>query len=240
MTTSFQRARSAEQRQARRAAILATAREMLAELRVSELSLNELARRSGLAKSNVLRYFESREAILLDVYDAEYGRWLDVLEGSIAGIEPGDLESIAAALASTAAGRPMLCELSASAPGVLEQNLSGDVAVTYKLAASAHAVRLGAIVGTRVELSPAARLGMAAAVNLGIGGTWAATRRSPGMAAAYDRHPALRAFRLDFETSLREYLATILTGLTHREPRVPATAADLEAIGRALGSVPEE
>ena len=29
---------------------------------MAELSLNELARRVGLAKSNVLRYFDSREA----------------------------------------------------------------------------------------------------------------------------------------------------------------------------------
>ncbi|MEU6392218.1 hypothetical protein [Streptomyces sp. NPDC046939] len=32
---------------------------------VAKVSLNGLSRRVGLAKSNVLRYFESREAILL-------------------------------------------------------------------------------------------------------------------------------------------------------------------------------
>jgi len=238
MTTSFQRARSAEQRQARRAAIIATAREMLTELRVAQLSLNELARRSGLAKSNVLRYFESREAILLEIFDQEYAAWLDALEPALAAAGDGDIEAISAALAGTAAERPILCELSASASGVLEQNLSADVAIAYKREASAHAVRLGAIVATRMDLSAAARLGLAAAVNLGIGGTWAATRRSPGMADAYRRHPELRVFSLGFETSLREYFATILTGLTHREPHVSPEAADLEAIARAIGPAP--
>ncbi|MFI0409165.1 TetR/AcrR family transcriptional regulator [Actinomadura sp. 3N508] len=55
------------QREIRRQAILETAATMLTEMPVSALSLNELSRRVGLAKSNVLRYFESREAVLLEL-----------------------------------------------------------------------------------------------------------------------------------------------------------------------------
>ena len=50
---TFQRARSEEQRAVRRQAILDTAEAMLAEMPVAALSLNELSRRVGLAKSNV-------------------------------------------------------------------------------------------------------------------------------------------------------------------------------------------
>jgi AcrR family transcriptional regulator len=57
---TFRRARTEEQREARRRAILGTAEAMLAEMPVAALSLNELSRRVGLAKSNVLRYFETR------------------------------------------------------------------------------------------------------------------------------------------------------------------------------------
>ncbi|MEZ3159645.1 TetR family transcriptional regulator [Microbacterium sp. BWT-B31] len=236
MSGSFQRARSAEQRELRRSAILAAARELLDERRVADVSLNELARRAGLAKSNVLRYFESREAVLLEIYDQEFGAWLDALEPAMGAVETDDIEAIAGALARTVAARPLLCELSASAPGVLEHNLSAAVAVAYKLAASAHAVRLGRIVASRIELTPAARLGLAAAANLGIGGTWAATRPSAGMAAAYDLHPALRIYRFGFEPSLREYFATVLTGLRQREPRVGVDADGLDEIARAIGA----
>ena len=56
MTTgTFQRARNEEQREIRRRAILETAAAMLDEMPVAEVSLNELSRRVGLAKSNVLR-----------------------------------------------------------------------------------------------------------------------------------------------------------------------------------------
>ncbi len=57
---------------ARRLAIMNVAREMLAEKAVGDISLRELSDRVGLAKSNVLRYFDSREAILLEVLDEEF------------------------------------------------------------------------------------------------------------------------------------------------------------------------
>ncbi len=67
MTVTFHRARSDEQREERRRAILDTTAAMLVEMPVAEVSLNEISRRVGLAKSNVLRYVESREAALLDL-----------------------------------------------------------------------------------------------------------------------------------------------------------------------------
>src|SRR3954467_6632884 len=79
MATTFQRARSDEQRAARTQAILETATAMLEEMPVADLSLNELSRRVGLAKSNVLRYFESREAVLLELLTNSLHEWLDHL-----------------------------------------------------------------------------------------------------------------------------------------------------------------
>src|SRR4029450_4387799 len=74
-TTTFQRARSDEQRALRSQAILDTAAAMLQEMPVADLSLNELSRRGGLAKSNVLRYFDSREAVLLELLARSSREW---------------------------------------------------------------------------------------------------------------------------------------------------------------------
>ena len=81
---AFQRARSEEQREIRRQAILDAAAAMLDVMPVSEVSLNELSRRAGLAKSNVLRYFESREAILLELLDRATKLWLSELPEQLA------------------------------------------------------------------------------------------------------------------------------------------------------------
>lgn len=79
MAVAFQRARTDEQREARREHILAVVRELLGERRVADVGLNELSRHVGLAKSNVLRYFGSREAILLELTRREYTAWVDDL-----------------------------------------------------------------------------------------------------------------------------------------------------------------
>jgi DNA-binding transcriptional regulator YbjK len=87
--TTFQRARSAEQREMRRRAILDAAAGMLAEMPVAEVSLNELSRRAGLAKSNVLRYFDSREAVLLELLNSAWQEWLGQLGEGLAGVDAG-------------------------------------------------------------------------------------------------------------------------------------------------------
>ena len=83
---TFQRARSEEQRAERRRTILATAETMLTEMPVAQLSLNELSRRVGLAKSNVLNYFESREAVLLELVDTETQAWVQDLADALSEV----------------------------------------------------------------------------------------------------------------------------------------------------------
>src|SRR3954469_20145585 len=106
---SFQRARRPEQIEARRVAILSVAEKLLRERPVAEISLRELSCRVGLAKSNVLRYFDSREAIFLEVLDVTWTDWLDDLEETLAdpgAAEPGFAreERLAGTLAASLAG----------------------------------------------------------------------------------------------------------------------------------------
>ncbi|AYG02567.1 TetR/AcrR family transcriptional regulator [Gryllotalpicola protaetiae] len=223
MTAEFARARSDEQRAMRRRAILATAAEVLGDgTRVADLSLNALARRVGLAKSNVLRYFETREAVLLALLDAEYGSWLDEVEGELVQSDaPADtasqLERIADVISRTIAARPMLAELVATSAVVLEHNVSAEIAADYKRRAYAQAMRLVGLVEARLgELPDASRIALAASVNLAIGGAWGMCRPSPGMAEAYARDPELAAMQLDYRVAVRELVATALTGLLAR------------------------
>jgi AcrR family transcriptional regulator len=222
---TFQRARSEEQRAVRRQAILCTAEAMLGEMPVAAISLNELSRRVGLAKSNVLRYFESREAVLLELLDAAWREWLDVLASEL----PGDadagpaaerIEQVAAVLARTLTARPMLCELGSASAAVLERNVSADVAVRFKRAALADTEALGRLVRDVLpELSELAAQRFAGTTVLVAGSLWAYTQPSAAMLAAYEKDPALAAMRLHFGEALRELLATLLAGLVARPPR---------------------
>jgi AcrR family transcriptional regulator len=216
----FQRARSPEQREVRRAAILDTAAAMLAELPVAEVSLNELSRRAGLAKSNVLRYFDSREAVLLELLDRAVRDWLAEVGPTLTGVS-GDLvarrEGVAAALAGSLAARPVLCDLLAAQSAVLERNVSPAVAARFKRALLAQAGELAAAVRAALpELPAAAAARFAGAAALVAGATWSACQPSPAMLEAYAADPALAALRVEVGPALRELLATLLAGFLAR------------------------
>jgi AcrR family transcriptional regulator len=155
---SFQRARTPEQVAQRREAILSAARELAADAGVAGLTLRDIAERVGLAKSNVLRYFDSREAVLLTVLDQEWGRWLDALEPTLDDLpgheEPGHARALAIAgrIAATLAERPLLCELASAMAIVLEHNVGLEFARGFKAGAAGHNGRLAGLVAERIGL----------------------------------------------------------------------------------------
>ena len=150
MTAPFQRARHPEQLAARRSAILAAARAALADKPVGDITLTDISERVGLAKSNVLRYFDSREAILLEVLDEEFGRWLTDVEqelGASTQQSPGYAAEIGVAgtLAESLARQQVLCDLLGAMAGVLERNITLDTARSFKARSSEKLSTLGAI-----------------------------------------------------------------------------------------------
>jgi AcrR family transcriptional regulator len=220
----FQRARSEEQREARRQAILGAAAAMLAEMPVAEVTLNELSRRAGLAKSNVLRYFESREAVLLELLDSAWQDWLARLDTELAGaVVAGDpvvgrSDQLAAAVAASLAARPMLCDLISAQAAVLERNVSPQVAAQYKRASIAGISALGALLLRSVpELGEPDAFRLAGAAVMTTAALWPHTQPSAAMLAAYAADPALAALRLDFTGTLREVLEVLTAGLLARK-----------------------
>jgi AcrR family transcriptional regulator len=144
---------------ARRSAILTSAREMLAEKNVGDISLRELSGRVGLAKSNVLRYFDSREAIFLEVLDEEFQAWLTDLEVRLGRPRARKANyaneiRVATAVADSLADRQLLCELIGSMAGVLERNISFDFAHDFKARAMGRIAELARLVGRQLPWLP--------------------------------------------------------------------------------------
>lgn len=152
MTSTFQRARRPEQLAARRSAILNAARESLERSRIDEVTLRDISERVGLAKSNVLRYFDSREAILLELLDQECRSWLAALEPALGRPRTRKAKfasefRVAATIADTLHERRLMCELLGAMAGVLERNISVEFARDFKLRAVQTTTALSALVG---------------------------------------------------------------------------------------------
>ena len=144
---------------ARRSAIMTSAREMLAEKNLADISLRELSDRVGLAKSNVLRYFDSREAIFLEVLDEEFQAWLaglDTLLGKPRARKAGYATEVrlATMMAASLVEAELLCELLASMAVVLERNISGEFARDFKARATANIASVAQLVARHLPWLP--------------------------------------------------------------------------------------
>lgn len=223
---TFQRARSEEQREIRRRAILDTAAAMLDEMPVAEVSLNELSRRVGLAKSNVLRYVESREAVLLELLDDFLGVWLDELSDELSdGVEPHSAPEerarrLAEILSRSLADRVVLCDLFGAQAGVLEHNVSVEVIKRHKRASLARLATMSGLVHRHLpELGDGAHLFCLMSL-VAAGALSAFVPPPPSLLAAYAEEPALGVLHLELRDALRAAITSTLMGVLPRDAGV--------------------
>jgi AcrR family transcriptional regulator len=223
MATTFQRARSDEQRAIRSQAILDTAAAMLQEMPVADLSLNELSRRVGLAKSNVLRYFDSREAVLLELLHSSFREWLAHLAAelpSAVGRRAGfkrRAEQLGTAITGSLVERPVLCDLMSTQAAVLEHNVSVETITGYKLAVLDDAEVLAGLVSDALpELSQDDAWRYTVGIWLMTSALWAHARPPEAVLQACASDERLEKTHLDFPVALEDYLTTLAIGLHGR------------------------
>ncbi|MFF1285793.1 TetR/AcrR family transcriptional regulator [Streptomyces sp. NPDC058299] len=224
----FKRARNEEQRTERRRQILQATAVMLTEMPTAKLSLNELSRRTGLAKSNVLRYFESREAVLLELLNSEFQDWTAELERTPPGDgkprERGD--RLAETLATSLAKRPVLCDLLSAQAAVLEHNISTEVAIRHKHAARRNMRTLIVLVQQHMpELGTEGASRLVETTLLMAMTAWPCSHPSEALRAAYASDPALAAMQMDFTDLVRRTAEVTASGLLVRQE----ATADAEA-----------
>jgi len=219
---TFKRARNEEQREIRRRAILDTAAAMLDEMPVAEVTLNELSRRVGLAKSNVLRYFESREAVLLELLDDFLGSWLaELAEELAAGIETHAAPEVRAGqlaeiLSRSLAGRVVLCDLFGAMGGVLEHNVSVEVVKRHKRSSLSRLAVMSELVRRHVpELGDGAQLFCLMSL-VSAGALSSYVPPPPSLIAAYADEPDLGVLNLELQDALRVAFTSALVGVLPR------------------------
>ncbi|WP_141975368.1 TetR/AcrR family transcriptional regulator [Saccharothrix saharensis] len=216
---NFQRARTDEQRNERRRQILGAAAAMLAEMPVAELSLTALSRRVCLAKANVLRYFDSREAVLLELLEAQLAECVTELESAPApdGSTRERADRLADLFAVSLAARPMLCDLVASQATVLERNISVETAIRHKRTIRESLRALVRLVRRHLpEFGDEDASALVETVMLTAVAAWPASRPPRALLAAYEADPSLAALRVDFADAVRRSGEVTAAGLLAR------------------------
>lgn len=211
---SFQRARQPEQKAHRKLAILEATASLLEGGGLDDVSLGRIASEVGLAKSNVYRYFESREQIFLELLIRDEAAWVASLELALAPLaESDDADAVGTAVARSIAAHERLCRLTAVLTTVLEQNISEATVVTFKRQAMALSIRIhNAIAVALPSLSRDDGFAFQRYVHAIIAGLWPISNPSPVVAGVLELEE-MASFRSNFEADLRGAITATLRGL---------------------------
>ena len=226
---TYQRARRPEQKLERRDAILGAARELALRDGVRAVSLADIAARVGIHKSALLRYFETREQIFLELTATAWREWTAALhaELDLAAADPGKSGShspdwpgadspalVADVFARSFGDRPLLCDLIVHTPLNLERNVSTETVRRYKLTSLAAVDEAAALVRHVLPGLTLAECGefVAALASLA-GAVWQIANPAPALAELYASEPALSRACVDLTPRLRRTAEILLAGL---------------------------
>lgn len=145
--TEKQRARTDDEKDARRRSLIAAARAMLENATPEEIRIADVARSAGLAKGTAYLYFSSKEALFLAVLADALDQWF--AEAAAAFEAPGTrdpAERIAEVMAASMAREPVVLSLLVTLHTRLEANASAAEIATFKRALMGRLQQTGAAV----------------------------------------------------------------------------------------------
>jgi len=206
---TFIRARTPEAKAKRRTAILAAAAELLAAGGLQHTTLNAIATTAGITKSNIYRYFESREEILMRLLAKDLQEASESLTNALA---PRPLPEVAATLAGGLAANPRLCVLISITASTLERNISTDTLREIKrdmvlsLETTAAALHAALPEISLAQAGEAVQTLFILAVGL-----WPFSTPGPALAALYEE-PEFAVFKQDFGAALLRATEVMLRG----------------------------
>lgn len=201
---SKQRARSADDKHARRQQLLDAARSLHTE-RGLKWTMLEVAAQARLAKGTTYLYFQTKEELLLALLVEELGHWFAGLEGQLGAPDP------AAAIAHDLDRRPTLVALLSVQASILEHNISLEAALKFKRFLFEHAARVTPMLESRIPGAHGVEvLQWLNALVIGLGQL---AQPAPHVQAALE-HPELRVLSVDFQPSLERSLRALFAGIT--------------------------
>jgi AcrR family transcriptional regulator len=214
-TETFQRARRPEQKALRREAILGAAAELARRDGVRAVTLGEIARAVGIHKSALLRYFETREQIFLELTGRAWEEWRGATVAALAALAPGDVDAAAKALAGGFVDRPLLCDLIPHTALNLERHASVEAVRAYKMTSLGAVTAVAdALSGPLPELGPAERRELVSYIALLAGSMFQIATPPPPLAELYEREPQLGHSLLDLNARLTRAARVAIAGVT--------------------------
>jgi AcrR family transcriptional regulator len=213
VSSTRQRARSVQDKELRRGALLAAARELAVEQGVREVTLTAVTARVGLHPSALRRYFESREELLLELAQDGWGEWRESLLAGLGTARDLRPERIGVLVAESMVRLPLFCDLLTHVALSLEGAVRLERARQYKTAASAaYDVMVAAVVAASADLdTTAAQIVLTGAMTSGAY-LYQLSRPTDTLRRLYEQEPRWAHTALRFREQLTRQLSALALG----------------------------
>ena len=209
----WKRARKPEQKAERIEAILEAAGRLLDEAGLDGTGLNAIARQAGLSKPNIYVYFESREAILLQLLLKESSAWAKSLAKKLNPIKKRkDVNSVATAFTESIVRRNRFCILFSQLASVFEHNVSTETVADFKRDFMASVQPAVVALADKLSLKEEDAFWSLGMLVMSATGMWAHCHPAPAVKEILAQ-PEFAMIKLDFKETVKRHSALFLRGL---------------------------
>lgn len=208
------RAISEHQKKFRRQAVLTAARELFVETGFFGVSMSMIAKQAAMAKGTVYLYYKTKEALFLELSRQDLEIWFEDLTCKLKLLpENSDTTEFVDTICSTLEGRDTAIRLLSLLHLVLEQNVSHNEVLNFKL----DLVEKSGIAGAEMErilpfLGPGQGSELLAAIHCQIIGWGQMTNISPVVNDVLEDE-RLAPLRLDFRQSFQTSFLYMIEGM---------------------------
>ncbi len=214
---NWQRARTEEKRSERKDAICSAAFNLFKQHGYENVSFNGIAAEAGFTKSNMYRYFSSREEIFLNIFSSLFEKWADDYCKQIKKLEQEVcVERFAKVWVKSFKHRPQFLDLTPILFISLEKNSSFDQLVKFKRLAKERLYEIAIEISRiypELDIENSFRF-----LNFGYAATsnfWAAATENEVLKKVY-RSNELKPLKTNFEIDLTAALEVAIYGLKER------------------------
>jgi AcrR family transcriptional regulator len=217
----FERARTAEAKQVREAAILDAATRLATADGVRAVTLTDIAAAVGMHKSTMLRYFETREEIFLRLAARHWVQWSQTVTLRLAALGPAPVgprplerrvAAVARIVAESLTDQPLFCDLLAHTPLNLERGVSFEAVRTFKIVAVAASRSVAAALSDALPLTKADAGATASAATALAGAYWQMAAPGTELRRFYERTPELAHAVVDVAPRVADALTAMVRG----------------------------
>jgi AcrR family transcriptional regulator len=228
---TLHRAVQAEDKAARRSAILDAAESLLAKDSENFASVAQVAEAAGLAKGTVYLYFETKEEILMAVHERHSLQLFDQIDRNFSDLSvPMTPEDAIDNFCEFVHAKPLYLQLGCFCHLTLERNINLEVVYQFRLQVAARLQKAGAMLEARYpQLAPGSGLQLLHDTYAFALGSWQLAEPSY-LGHEMNQRPGMEYFRRDFYQDLRRGLLALWRGHLSA-PGTPARTPSPEKTG---------